>query len=213
MSLCEANILPAVWGSTEASTGLQTVSCCCCCCCCYMLPPWLWTPMFQSIVVQQWYSPKLESQVIFSWAAEQMRKGEDNNVHLQKTKAGCIIVRSSFLSCDKLSQDTEEERQRLDWGGGGQHQEMENTGLSDGKEETSRERERGISEERVKKKREQMPAQWSLASPRPWGITLPSPQHVILLSASHKKHNHAALSPTFRHSLLPMLPSLFSRPT
>lgn len=47
--------------------------------------------------------------------------------------------------------------------------------------------ERGIWEEGVK--REQMLAQWSLASPRPWGITLPSPQHVILFSTTHT-HTH-----------------------
>lgn len=56
------------------------------------------------------------------------------------------------MSCDKPSKDTEEERQRIDSGGGEAEQEMENTELSDEKRgDEQRKGERNIGGKSKKK--------------------------------------------------------------
>lgn len=68
-----------------------------------------WTPVLQSIVVKPWWSPKLESHIVFS------QEREDNNVHLHNN-ARCITVR--LTSCHVTKQGKIQRRkERIDDGG------------------------------------------------------------------------------------------------
>lgn len=112
MTEYKGNTFTAIWSSPEASTASKQLA--------VVLLLHVTTLILDPNASEHCCAAMIESK---AWVTDNFQPGSRAEEKRRTTmciytnKAGCITVWSSFLSCDKPSKDTEEERQRIDGGG------------------------------------------------------------------------------------------------